>query len=109
MRGDFALLSGDVLRTPLHDPIGVQFFAVRSFHILNRVALAQCASCDERIVPRRQQSGAFYFGIAILEVTNVPALRFAHFPLRSQSLGKPSATFRRAEAAQEGITAGGRW
>jgi len=73
-------LLNHVLCAPFHDPIGVQFFAVRARHVLNRVALAQCACCYEGIVPRRQQSGPFEFRISILKIMNGPVLRFAHLP-----------------------------
>ena len=68
-----------VLGAPFHDRIGVEFLAARSPHILNRMALAQCASCPEGIIHRRQQSGPFQLGVTILEIVNLPVLRFAHF------------------------------
>src|SRR5689334_1126409 len=67
-----------VLHAPLRDRFGVKFFAVRSCYILNRMALAQCACRRESVVHRRQQSRPFLEGVTVLEVTNVPVLRFAH-------------------------------
>jgi hypothetical protein len=73
-------LSLYVLCAPFHDPTGVKFFTVRSLHILNYMALAQCACCHEGIVPRGQQSGPFEFRVSLLEITNAPVLGFAHLP-----------------------------
>src|SRR4029078_11983422 len=42
------------------------------------MALAQCASCFEGIVHRRQQSCPLRLRVTILEIVNIPVLRFVH-------------------------------
>ena len=90
-----------VLGAPFHDRIGVEFFAVRTPHILNRMALAQCASCPEGIIHRRQQSGPFQLGVTILEIVNLPVLRFAHFCFPFAF--SPSSTSRRMASGRLGL------
>jgi hypothetical protein len=68
-----------VLCAPVCDRIGIEFCAVWTRHILNRMAPpAQCARGYECIVHRSQQSSTFLSGITILEIVNIPNLRFAH-------------------------------
>jgi hypothetical protein len=67
-----------VLCAPFHYRIGIKFFAVRPPHILNRMALAQSARCRKGIMHRRQQSCPFLLRVTIVEIVNLPVLRFAH-------------------------------
>jgi hypothetical protein len=99
-------LSLRVLCAPVHDRIGVKFFAVRPPHILNCMALAQCARCPERIVHGRLQSCPFLLGITILEIANMPVLSFAHFcsPFKNAFSRKRSARSFSTQQAAESLS-----